>query len=437
TFAAAPGLYILTTSLFGCSAQDSVTVLQDTAAPLVLIAPPDTLNCAVSTVTLSAAASSGSGPLQFQWSSLGGSPVTPPDSPTPTVSRADTYRLVLTDLNNQCRDSAEVSVPIDTLPPAANPGPPVTLTCSAPTQTLDGTASSPPGRLTFSWSTTDGNILSGADTPQPTVNDDGTYQLVVQDQDNFCRDTASVLVSYDTLPPNAALSFAAEDTLTCATPTLTLDGNGSAGQGVLQYLWSGNILGGQGTPFAQVSAAGTYSLTVTDSQNGCTDSAALFVPIDTLAPPADGGPDRTLSCTVNSVQLGGTPGPGNLSYQWTSEPCGHFLSFTDTLHTRVDSACTYYLTVTDASNGCSSTDTVEVLDGVQPLLADAGPDGVLDCDNTSFTLDGSNSSSGPFVVYVWNNSAGTTLSTDPTLTVDYPDTFFLTVILAFCQAQDT
>ncbi|MCB0681407.1 MAG: hypothetical protein KDC32_10845, partial [Saprospiraceae bacterium] len=62
-----------------------------------------------------------------------------------------------------------------------------------------------------------------------------------------------------------------------------------------------------------VADAGTYSLVVTNSQNGCTDTAQVSVVQDVNAPVSDPGPDQTLDCAVSSVTLNGansSTGPG-------------------------------------------------------------------------------------------------------------------------------
>ena len=86
------------------------------------------------------------------------------------------------------------------------------------------------------------------------------------------------MITEDVLAPTAEAGATAE--LTCAVTTLTLDGSASAGQGALSYAWTtldGTIDSGAATASPVISAAGTYSLTVTDADNGCeaTDTVVI------------------------------------------------------------------------------------------------------------------------------------------------------------------
>ena len=49
----------------------------------------------------------------------------------------------------------------------------------------------------------------------------------------------------------------------------------------------------------------------------------------------------------------------------------------------------YTLIVTNIDNGCTAIASVEIFEDVATPLADAGQDGILTCDITEITLDGS------------------------------------------------
>ena len=124
------------------------------------------------------------------------------------------------------------------------------LTCIDTCLTLDGSTSSPFNLLTFEWS--GGNIKSGEDTPNPIVNFEGNYQLIVTNTQNFCKDTAEVLIGIDTISPMAIITLLDGDTLTCMNNELTLDGSNSTGQNI-DYQWIGNVSPSNNIPFVTTS----------------------------------------------------------------------------------------------------------------------------------------------------------------------------------------
>src|SRR5690606_40418200 len=205
--------------------------------------------------------------------------------------------------------------------PVGDAGSTAELTCLIQSLQLDGSGSTGQGTLSYGWTTVDGNIVSGGDTATPTIDAAGTYTLTVTDADNGCTDTADVVITQDISAPVADAGSTAE--LTCLIQSLQLDGSGSTGQGTLSYGWTtvdGNIVSGGDTAIPTIDAAGTYTLTVTDADNGCTDTADVVITQDISAPVADAGSTAELTCLIQSLQLdgSGSTGQGTLSYGWTT-----------------------------------------------------------------------------------------------------------------------
>src|SRR5690606_22021033 len=99
----------------------------------------------------------------------------------------------------------------------------------------------------------------------------------------------------------------------------------------------GNIVSGGDTATPTIDAAGTYTLTVTDADNGCTDTADVVITQDISAPVADAGSTAELTCLIQSLQLdgSGSTGQGTLSYSWTTVD-GNIVSGGDTATSTID-----------------------------------------------------------------------------------------------------
>src|SRR6185369_13274223 len=103
------------------------------------------------------------------------------------------------------------------------------LTCSIMSVQLHGSSTTP--GATFSWSTLDGHIVSGANTATPTVDAAGTYHLAVTNPANGCFDTDDAVVTSNITPPS--LSIEKKSANENANPqTVSLGFVGSAPAGV-------------------------------------------------------------------------------------------------------------------------------------------------------------------------------------------------------------
>jgi hypothetical protein len=110
------------------------------------------------------------------------------------------------------------------------------------------------------------------------------------------------------------------------------------------------------------NAPNTYTLTVTNTANGCTATDAVVVAQNITPPTANAGPDRTLTCANTSFVIG-TTGNSNNSYSWSPS---FGLSNSLIAQPTVNSPGTYTLTVTNIANGCSSTDAVIIGQNITP-----------------------------------------------------------------------
>ncbi len=109
-------------------------------------------------------------------------------------------------------------------------------------------------------------------------------------------------------------------------------------------------------------AAGTYTFVYrVASPPPCPDAETTVTVFIDATPIADAGADLELNCLVDIVTLGGpgTSTGAGLQYQWGAAN-GSPIPLPNIAFTEVEQADTYTLVVTNADNGCSSSDQVVV-----------------------------------------------------------------------------
>jgi hypothetical protein len=164
------------------------------------------------------------------------------------------------------------------------------------------------------------------------------------------------------------------DTTACSSLSLNAGNPGSS------YVWSTGATGQS----INVTASGTYTVTVTEPSGGCQTSDAIQVVIS-QPPIVDLGPDffACLSATLDA----GNPGA---TYLWSTGDTGQSLT--------IAASGTYSVTVT-SPDGCQNTDAVLVTIGSPPMV-DLGPD-LTECDETTLTAGLSGAS------YLWSTGQTT------------------------------
>jgi gliding motility-associated-like protein len=310
------GTFVLTVSSNGCSARDTVVVFVDTVSPRAVIRPvTQTLNCAVDSLALNGSASTPLGQLSYLWLNGNGLPYS--DKAIAQAQFGGTYTLAVYNTKNGCVNSDTLTIKENRTPPTVNIAKPLTINCKDSIVTIDASTSSRGGQYTIRWkSSNGGKFLSDSTTLTPKVKVAGSYNLILTDTTNKCRDSSMAIVSI-----NVDIPFAlavALDSLDCTNPTVALSGRGSTLSAVIAYTWvaqTGHIVTGASTLNPVVDEPGFYVLSVMNTKNFCTakDTVEVFknnkrptgISITTKKPTCYGECDASVK--INSVRGGSAP----------------------------------------------------------------------------------------------------------------------------------
>jgi hypothetical protein len=276
---------------------------------------------------------------------------------------------------------------------------------------LLGTTSSGEAPLTYLWTTSNGNIISGANSSTATVGTAGTYTLRVTNSLGVWDEDTHV-VTENFITPEVTITPSPNTTeLTLGTTQITLNGSATSGDGFVWTDGSNNVLAT--TQNLVVSSEGQYTLTVSDSTTGCAGSIAILITENNTPPTAIITGFDTLNCNINSRTLYGTSSLGNvLTYEWKNGGdvvIGTSSSITVTLPD------TYKLTVTDGTNGLTGVTTrVVTQDITAPALVILSNDGnTITQTGQIITLTAKPLPVTSVLSYVWS-TAETTQSIDVT-----------------------
>lgn len=391
----------------GCSATDEVIVLEDDVLPIVQVTVNDTLDCATNTMALNASGSSSGAGFTLAWSTNGGHFMDGTDGFFPTVDQPGTYTLDIVNTASGCVNSASVTVLQDTIAPVAVILPPVALNCLVTSQVLDGANSSQGGNIQYQWTTVNGQITSGQNTASAGIDAPGDYQLLVENTGNGCTATTAVTVTENVAIPGFSIPPVGE--LNCLHESRVITANLDTPIPNPIFQWGtldGVILGSNTTAQIVASNAGTYTVTVQNPANFCSSTGSVQLTSNSVLPIAEAGMDQVINCMTGTQTLGGDSSAGNtITHHWTSPDAA--LLVVDSLATLVvNTAGTYILEVQDTSNGCSATDTVQVIEDFQAPTAVIAPPLQLTCTENVVLLDGSASTGTADLSYSWSSTTG-------------------------------
>lgn len=381
------GTYTVTvTDANNCSSTASATVNQPAA--IILTSSSTQATCGSLNGSATINASGGAGGFSYLWNNG-------QTGSTATGLIAGTYTVTITDASG-CSNSTNVSVSNDI---------PTTLSISSENVSCyggnNGSATAVPGGGTLPYSYTWSNGSNGSGINSLAA---GTYTVTVSDANN-CTAIQSVVISE---PDSIALNPASTNISCTGADNGSVSVNVSGGTSPYIYSWSN----GSTQPIINNLTAGTYSVTVTDTNN-CSNTASI--PITEPSALSSAATATAASCngvcngTLSASSSGGT---SPYMYNWS----GGLGSGADQSGVCAGS---YTITITDANN-CTTVSSATVAQPSNINLSMSSSNATCGVSNGSASVSAAGGSGG--FTYSWNTG-----STNPAITGLSAGTYTVTV----------
>ena len=244
----------------------------------------------------------------INWTTIGGNFINGQNTLNPEIDASGTYHLEITNLENGCSNTSELSIMQDVDMPLASLNDPGDLNCTTQSLTLSTPINS--NTLEVTW-LLDGTLLPNENTNELVVDQAGEYMVVITNPENGCSSQDQINIIQDIEVPIIDAGEGSE--LQCNISEITLNAsiNGSGNYEVLWNTDSGNIVQGGSTLQPLVDQAGTYMLQVINPENGCIiiDSTTITInenmPIHLLSDIKDPLCEGDLGAISNLEVIGG------------------------------------------------------------------------------------------------------------------------------------
>ena len=370
---------VIVTDLLGCTAQDTIQVLEPT--PIALTVTTTNSNCNLPDGSATVVASGGVGGYSYLWTDG-------QTTATATNLIPGTYCVIVTDLNG-CFDSICVTV-------ISPPG--VTATISNTPVTCngfcDGTASITTSLgvapYTYLWNNGQTNLTA-------TGLCSGSYTCTVTDA-NGCFFNASTTITQptiiiiDVIPPSTI----------CIGQSVTLNASANGGHplGGYTFDWTSPAFNGPSYSVSPTTTT-TYTVIATDTL-GCTGTDVVTIIVGTpIIITASGSPTNCSGSCDGAGSVSATGSFGGYSYIWSN----------GAISSTVSSLCTstYTVIVTDLL-GCTAQDTIQVLEPTPIALTVTTTNSNCNLPDGSATVVASGGVGG--YSYLWTDGQTTATATN-------------------------
>lgn len=356
----------------GCiSLADSVQVVDLSFTPRIGLAGETELDCDTPTITVRDTSTFNAN-FNYQWYNAAREPIGNSNRPELLVDSPGAYFLQVLDPGTGCNAMDSITVTRDGNLPEISAAATGIITCNTPEVSITATVEDwDPARFEVAWQIIQGNLGTTPTALSASASEAGIFVLIVEDVNNGCVATDTVIVAQNTAPPSAIAG--ADQTLDCFEGEASLTAQPSESR-QLDFLWTRPDGSTQAGEILSATTAGVYTLLVTDRENGCTASDVVEVfpdenqpvglELEVDHPKCDGDTDGEIQ--VNKVQ--GGQGPYLFDFN------GSGFSAENKFENLAPGS--YIITAQDAE-GCTVVTEVKVNPG-RKLQIDLGPDQHID-----------------------------------------------------------
>lgn len=257
----------------------------------------------------------------------------------------------------------------------------------------------------------------------------GDYTIVVNSSDG-CLVERAVPITVNPLPSADAGVDAA---LNCITTSIELGGENTSLGNAYSYSWGrlGDNEELEPVAYPTITEPGTYEFYVENIITGCRSNADSVIITSDLEVPSISVPNPdTLNCATALVQINASATNQNnsITFQWMNSE-GETISNGTEPRLTVDEPGEYDLFALNTINGCIADTTIVVVEDTIWPRSIIQLDAKLDCRNEIITLDGSQSDSGPTIIYEWITGEGNIIAGNGTRTprINEPGRYYLFV----------
>jgi hypothetical protein len=334
----------------GCLFTSNVT-LTSSMLPTAITSTNGDVSCINLTAQVNGTGSSTGSNFTYLWTTTDGVIESGATSLIATVSEGGTYNLLVTNTSNTCTKSSTAVVVSNNTKPILVIANPDELDCVTSEVVINGSSSSAGSNFIYAWTTTNGNIVSGENSLNPTVDEVGDYTLLITNTSNGCTKQGATAVIENILVPSLSIP---EATITCEDSEVEL----CAVTNATAVLW--NVMNNNTNNCILVDIGGTYSVTAT-GVNGCTATLSSIVTEEVDLPQITVSVPDVLTCLIETVSLNGqVEGDATeFTFNWTTTD-GVINSGANTLEPIVSKAGTYTFEAINIVSGCSSQVSVDL-----------------------------------------------------------------------------
>jgi PKD repeat protein len=277
---------------------------------------------------------------------------------------------------------------------------------------------------TYSWMLN--NVpISGANSNTYAAGTSGNYTVMITSNSTGCSNISSPAVAIKINPISAPVIKVVGNTAICSGSSVILSANTSSD--IASYQWSLNsaLIAGSTFDTLNASAAGSYTLTTTNT-SGCTSTSAPVVISNFPAPTvAITKPVLTTICSSSPIRLHSTLTGNIASKQWMIDGTSVAGATTDSILTTGSGNYTLMVTSTD---GCSASASIAIKVNPSPVSSFSMPTNRI-CSGTQLAFTNKSYVSSGTLSSVWSfGNNDSSKITNPKYIYTTPGTYTVTLV---------